>query len=624
MYNTGNSVALLSTHTHIYIHTYKHTHTYIYIYIHTYKHTHIYIYIYINTSTYTCTYNIHMTASTQADFTPLKLMVPGFVSWVHLALEGARTNVFGWGCPLYWTQPSLSILCLVFVIGLILGASLCLLAIWTFWTSFGHLITPSAAAAQGSISRNPRYSAPTEHLYEFLVRRRQGHWAGLQAGCSPYHCAWASWACCELHQGHLLQGPIIHLFFATSSVSQRALLIWFQRVVLLLSLLVSLRQGTRLQQLWSLPPVGWFINIGAWKSQESLVGGPVSFLWLAAGFILQTAALNWIFAQGSTWCSEPLAWKGQLSISQPSPTGKWSATSPPLLQSPTPSRLSRKPRFSWLELGLPSTTPINDDGLYGCYGWSAGYERRGVGDHQHGALRACMASWTDRGWRCRERSAAPYEASRWHFARYAGSFSSSRVGASWQSWRRRRHVWAIPSLHSPVSDSGWRGGLSNRNRCRRLGGRLLAKSPQPYVKADDSHYSVPSLDALMGLPVYQTQQHSTPQTRSSTSQRAFSGETENRPQERLLLPSLVSSPRGQLPHHPPWRSKGFQSFCQRFLHSWSTSHSAVVCVSACGWEASRTGSSGIRKAGPCSRIIPDRRLLLGTCMSWSNQEHWQR
>ena len=51
-----------------------------------------------------------MTASTQADFTPLKLMVPGFVSWVHLALEGARTNVFGWGCPLYWTQPSLSIL----------------------------------------------------------------------------------------------------------------------------------------------------------------------------------------------------------------------------------------------------------------------------------------------------------------------------------------------------------------------------------------------------------------------------------------------------------------------------------------------------------------------------------
>ena len=205
-----------------------------------------------------------MTASTQADFTPLKLMVPGFVSWVHLALEGARTNVFGWGCPLYWTQPSLSILCLVFVIGLILGASLCLLAIWTFWTSFGHLITPSAAAAQGSISRNPRYSAPTEHLYESSVRRRQGHWAGLQAGCSPYHCAWASWACCELHQGHLLQGRIIHLFFATSSVSQRALLIWFQRVVLLLSLLVSLRQGTRLQQLWSLPPLFWSPRARSW------------------------------------------------------------------------------------------------------------------------------------------------------------------------------------------------------------------------------------------------------------------------------------------------------------------------------------------------------------------------
>jgi len=44
------------------------------------------------------------------------------------------------------------------------------------------------------------------------------------------------------------------------------------------------------------------------------------------------------------------------------------------------------------------------------------------------------------------------------------------------------------------------------------------------VFEDDSHYSVPSLDALIGLPVYQTQQHSTPQTRSSTSQRAFSGD----------------------------------------------------------------------------------------------------
>lgn len=97
---------------------------------------------------------------------------------------------------------------------------------------------------------------------------------------------------------------------------------------------------------------------------------------------------------------------------------------------------------------------------------------------------------------------------------------------------------------------------------------------------------------------------------------------DRKPPARKATPTVAGvKPKRPMPHHPPWRSKGFQSFCQRFLHSWSTSHSALVCVSACGWEASRTGSSGIRKAGPCSRIIPDRRLLLGTCMSWSNQEH---
>ena len=37
-----------------------------------------------------------MTASTQVDVTPLKLMVQGIVSFVHLALEGARMNVFGY------------------------------------------------------------------------------------------------------------------------------------------------------------------------------------------------------------------------------------------------------------------------------------------------------------------------------------------------------------------------------------------------------------------------------------------------------------------------------------------------------------------------------------------------
>jgi hypothetical protein len=71
---------------------------------------------------------------------PSSSMVQGLVPLVQLGLEGAGTNLFGWGCPLYCFQPSFATFSLVLILGFALGASSALLATWTLWTRFGHLL----------------------------------------------------------------------------------------------------------------------------------------------------------------------------------------------------------------------------------------------------------------------------------------------------------------------------------------------------------------------------------------------------------------------------------------------------------------------------------------------------
>ena len=63
---------------------------------------------------------------------------------VPVLLQGARNNLYGWGCPLYCVEPSWSILLLTYFFGLLCGISLSLLTIWTLWT---YLALPASSSA---------------------------------------------------------------------------------------------------------------------------------------------------------------------------------------------------------------------------------------------------------------------------------------------------------------------------------------------------------------------------------------------------------------------------------------------------------------------------------------------
>ena len=49
------------------------------------------------------------------------LMLENVLKLVSVVLQRARNNLYGWGCPLYCSQPSLSTLLLTFLLGLLLG-----------------------------------------------------------------------------------------------------------------------------------------------------------------------------------------------------------------------------------------------------------------------------------------------------------------------------------------------------------------------------------------------------------------------------------------------------------------------------------------------------------------------
>ena len=107
-------------------------------------------------------------------FTWSSSMVQSVSSVLSLVLEGARTNLFGFGCPLYCFQTSGSTSALIFILGFLSGLFCTCLALWDLWTRFGHLTNP----ATQDPSRAPvssRYSALAGHLNERSGSRRRGH-----------------------------------------------------------------------------------------------------------------------------------------------------------------------------------------------------------------------------------------------------------------------------------------------------------------------------------------------------------------------------------------------------------------------------------------------------------------
>ena len=109
----------------------------------------------------------------------LKLhMLEGLWKVAPVLLEGARTNYFGLGCPLYCVQPSLPFVVLVFLTGLCFGLVLAAILLWTLWTTFGFSISWPAASASPAHSRS-RYSVLAEYLHDPRNQRSRSRWFGL-------------------------------------------------------------------------------------------------------------------------------------------------------------------------------------------------------------------------------------------------------------------------------------------------------------------------------------------------------------------------------------------------------------------------------------------------------------
>ena len=114
-------------------------------------------------------------------------MLESFVKALGFLGEATRTNLFGLGCPIYCTQPSLASLLLCLLLGFLSGVGLTLYSLWTF-CSFGF--SPSGSVQPPASSR---YSVLSEYLDEHCCRPRRRHpWAHLQLGCFGHHYPWTS------------------------------------------------------------------------------------------------------------------------------------------------------------------------------------------------------------------------------------------------------------------------------------------------------------------------------------------------------------------------------------------------------------------------------------------------
>ena len=92
----------------------------------------------------------------------------------RILTEGARTNLYGFGCPLYCHQPHLSTYLLIFILGILSGLALAATLIWTFWTWISCGPAPfSTASPSPSPPVNLRRSALAEYLHEPRSARRR-------------------------------------------------------------------------------------------------------------------------------------------------------------------------------------------------------------------------------------------------------------------------------------------------------------------------------------------------------------------------------------------------------------------------------------------------------------------
>ena len=107
------------------------------------------------------------------EFFHLKLWMwesaPKVLSFVS---DGLRSNFFGFGCPIYCQQPSLSTAGFFFLLGLLTGFVLTAFLLWQFWTFLGAASSCSPHRGSAPPPAHPnRYSALAEYLNEPIPSR---------------------------------------------------------------------------------------------------------------------------------------------------------------------------------------------------------------------------------------------------------------------------------------------------------------------------------------------------------------------------------------------------------------------------------------------------------------------
>ena len=247
---------------------------------------------------------------------------------LQFASAAVRSNFFGLGCPVYCVQPSLSLILLSFLLGLLFGSALTaylgwILCPWLLNSEPRLLSSPPAAA--------PRYSVLAEYLNEPRgPSRRRGRWNHLLFSWPPgyYH-----WPCSP---GHWSPTDFVNCFSLRVIFGSRCFSYCYWRFFWLGASWGCNRCGARdpwadsgfirglpfcLTCCWS--PLWWvqlhLVRLGS-KEPGLLESGLVQ--WRLGESIPQTGHLNWICGTGSTQWSAAQGLPARPSSKVPIPTGE--------------------------------------------------------------------------------------------------------------------------------------------------------------------------------------------------------------------------------------------------------------------------------------------------------------